>query len=476
MYIVLVCICIFFLYGNWVAGFSDVSKSDPTNEYRALWVDTWHHGIFDHSEVETLYNRCCQYNYNALFVEVRKVGDAFHCSDLEPKANEIDPSYDPLADLISLCHETSGGKPYIEVHAWLVAYRISLTSSNPAAHILSLHPEWIMQDINGNTSYGSSRYLDPGVPGVLQHNLNVALEIANKYDVDGIHYDYIRYPGQAWGYNPISVQRFNTIYNRTGTPARDDPDWMQFRRDQVTALVRQTYVHLRDKHPRMKLSAATIPWGTYTGDFTQSSAYRSVFQDWAGWMQEGILDINCPMIYRNPSNQSSFQGWVDFAASVKCGRHCVIGIGAYMNPVSNTIYQINLVRANTDTDGVVLFSYATTNNEGLTQDTAFQMLKDNVFQQPATIPVATWLTNPSDGIIAGYVTVNGEPADGAIVSIGEPVIRSIRADGNGFYAFLKLAPQNYSISVSYPGYPVQSKTAYASQGKVNWTNFEIASY
>ncbi|MCD6385511.1 hypothetical protein J7M23_06995, partial [Candidatus Sumerlaeota bacterium] len=66
---------------------------------------------------------------------------------------------------------------------------------------------------------------------------------------------------------------------------------------------------------------------------------------------------------------------------------------------------------------------------------AFQRLKDNVFQQRAPIPEATWLTNPSAGIIAGYGTVNGEPADGTIVSIGESVNRSMRLMGLVFTPF-----------------------------------------
>lgn len=446
-------------------------KSTPNNEYRALWVDTWHSGILNHNQAVTLVNRARNYNFNAIFAEVRKTGDAFFNSDLEPIATEIAADYDPLADLISLCHDTSGGKRYIEVHVWLVAYRISLSYSNPPAHILSLHPEWIMQDINGNTSYSGSIFIDPGVPGVLQHNLNIALEIASKYQVDGIHYDYIRYPGRTWGYNPISVQRFNQIYNRTGTPAATDPDWMQFRRDQVTALVRQTYVRLKDKHPGIKLSAATIPWGYYTGDFTQSDAYRTVFQDWAGWMREGILEINCPMVYSTDNNR--FQGWIDFAASVRYNRHSVIGIGNYMNSVANTITQINMVR-NTINNGVILFSYATTNNEGVPQDTFFQSLKEQVFSQPADIPEAPWLTNPTEGIIAGYVRINGNPADGAVVSIGAPANRSLRADATGFYAFVGLTEGNYSITVNYPGYSTQTKVAFAAPGKVNWTNFELA--
>jgi len=58
--------------------------------------------------------------------------------------------------------------------------------------------------------------------------------VLRHYDVDGTYFDYIRFAGNRWGYNPVSVSRFNSATGRTGQPAYNDSTWSQWRRDQVT--------------------------------------------------------------------------------------------------------------------------------------------------------------------------------------------------------------------------------------------------
>ena len=91
------------------------------------------------------------------------------------------------------------------------------------------------------------------------------LNLVREYDVDGLHLDYIRYPeradGQSWGYNETSIARFNARNGRTGRPPSNDPLWNQWRRDQVTALVRGIYLGALAIKPEVKISAAVIPWG-----------------------------------------------------------------------------------------------------------------------------------------------------------------------------------------------------------------------
>ncbi|MER3475276.1 MAG: hypothetical protein C4335_14940 [Armatimonadota bacterium] len=60
------------------------------------------------------------------------------------------------------------------------------------------------------------------------------LDVLRHYDVDGTYFDYIRFAGNRWGYNPVSVSRFNSATGRTGQPAYNDSTWSQWRRDQVT--------------------------------------------------------------------------------------------------------------------------------------------------------------------------------------------------------------------------------------------------
>src|SRR5207248_354985 len=160
------------------------------------------------------------------------------------------------------------------------------------------------------THDGEASKIDPGNPDAADWTFRVYLDVARHYDVDGIHFDFVRYgsgeDGKGrWGYNPVSVARFNARHGRSGQPKWDDPLWMQWRRDQVTALVRKVYAMAVSLKPKIQVSAATISWGDGPHDTpemsaeefwkTKSAAINRVFQDWRSWMKEGILDLNCLM-------------------------------------------------------------------------------------------------------------------------------------------------------------------------------------
>jgi uncharacterized lipoprotein YddW (UPF0748 family) len=232
-----------------------------TNEYRAFWVDAWGAGFRSSLEVNTLTNDLRKGKFNTVFPQVRRRGDAFYNSNLEPKNSSVSPgSFDPLADLIAKCGNTNFG-PKIEVHAWIVTYHIwQGTNQPPANHPLLLHTNWLLQDVNGNTLVGNEYTFDPGHPDVQRHTFNVAMDIITNYNVDGLNFDYIRYSDENQGYNPVAVARFNQRYGRTGQPAGSDADWKQFRRDQVTGLLRKVYLNAIAVKPNIKISADTITW------------------------------------------------------------------------------------------------------------------------------------------------------------------------------------------------------------------------
>lgn len=101
-------------------------------ELRGWWVDTFHAGLRNANEVAQLVAHARAGNFNALFVEVRKRGDAYYNSTFEPKAADVSPqSFDPLTELPRLAHDTSGGKQRLEVHAWIVTYNIWSSQNSP---------------------------------------------------------------------------------------------------------------------------------------------------------------------------------------------------------------------------------------------------------------------------------------------------------------------------------------------------------
>jgi uncharacterized lipoprotein YddW (UPF0748 family) len=452
-------------------------------EYRGLWVDAFSPGFHTPAEVEALVQTARDYNYNALFVEVRKMCDAYYDSHIEPKATDVKPQdFNPLDYLIDLCHDTSGGKQYIEVHAWLVAYRAKIKGYDipqwEPKHILLRHPEWVSRDYNGNNEFNDRQFLDQAIPGVIDYTTDVVMDIVKYYDVDGIQFDYIRYAeamvnkANAWGYHPIAIQRFNRLYNRTGIPEPGLPEWGAFRRQQLADQLRKVYANIKALKPYVKLSAATITWGG-VDDFKSSASYVNTLQDWVGWMEGHLLDLNCLMNYKREHDDqqgAQYRDWARLAAQTKNGRHAIIGQGAFMNSIEDSITQMKTVRKIHDLDGILTYCYATTNVDKKPPEEFFGTVKRTLFKRRAKIPEAKWLTKPKVGIVMGTVSAGGERIDGAAVEIDA---QRVRTDGTGFYAVFDLEPGRYQIRASMTGIGTAEDLVTIEAGKVAKLNMGL---
>src|SRR4030095_11293990 len=193
-------------------------SAGAAQEFRAMWADTFHAGMRNSGETTALIAAARAANCNAVVVEIRKRGDAYYRNGLEPVATDVAAGFDPLADLISKGHDTSGGNPRIEVHAWFVTYNIWNNQATPPSqptHPYNLHPELLSENNLGAKWDGGNYQFDQGHPSVQEHTYDVIMDVLTRYDVDGIHFDYIRYSDggssanyQPWGYNPVSVARF----------------------------------------------------------------------------------------------------------------------------------------------------------------------------------------------------------------------------------------------------------------------------
>ena len=122
------------------------------------------------------------------------------------------------------------------------------------------------------------------------------VELAKK-GVDGVHFDYIRYPDRSHCFCAGCRQRFEAMAGGTVTnwPAAVRTDerirrlWQDFRTSNVTAVVREVSRRVRAETPGVKVSAAV-----FTNAETSPS---NVGQDWPSWCREGLLDFVCPMDY-----------------------------------------------------------------------------------------------------------------------------------------------------------------------------------
>jgi uncharacterized lipoprotein YddW (UPF0748 family) len=455
-------------------------------EYRALWVDVFHDGLRTPQEVDTMLATARSANINTLFVQMRKACDAYYNSRVEPKNPAVQDGFDPLAYLLERAHDTAGGKQRLEVHAWLVTYRARMPHDDlwrDPRHVYQRHPEWLSRTVDGgledrNSSDNAGRQiLDPGVPDVIDYNLDVVRDIIARYPVDGIQFDYFRYPdcegaGNVWGYNKTAVERFNRLCGRSGKPAPDDPLWTEFRRMQVEQLVRKVSAHVRLWRPQVKVGAALISYGSVAKGFEASDPYRKVMQDWPRMAAEGWLDLMVPMNYKREhiADQARWhREWAAFLGETAraTGRFGVNGIdGETLNSLQGILAQAQATRDLPGIAGLAHYCYAETRREarGVPDTPFFNTLKEQLYAGRAAVPEATWLTRPADGIVKGIVTRGRQRDDGARLRIGG---RETLTDGTGFYAFARLKPGKHTVELlDAAGKPAVSREVEVAAGQV----------
>lgn len=465
------------------------SPGDP--EFRGFWVDAWGAGAMNQTQVNTLLGtvgsassrgQIRDANCNAVVLQVRRNCDANYPSSMgEPYMSGLTPSnFNAVQACINAAHDTTGGKQRIEVHAWIVTFRTSGGSvynahnDTPTGSLTNLDNYWPSRTEAGAET--DDYAFDPGHPLAEDYTVNVAMDLVNNFDIDGIHFDYIRFTASNQGYNPTSVARYNTRYGLTGQPSSSDEQWKQWRRDQVTAVVRKVYAKVQASKPNVKVSGSFVTWNPSPGSSTRSAfqgtrPYYDVYSDWDAWMQEGIVDMGIPMTYYNyASLPNDWTRWMNFMKDHKGARHIYVGPGIYLNSLSNAILEIQQTRDQSPNgnyaQGWCGYSYRTPYSGGTWAGFSPTLLSQ-VTSTPAAVPAMSWKTSPTKGHISGTVTyVDGSWADGAIVSINGPTMRSMYVDGTGFYAFIDVPPGNYTITARKTGYADAVTTANVAIGSV----------
>ncbi len=433
------------------------SEEVETPEYRGLWVDSWGEGFKTESQINQLIEQAGTSGFNILLPQIRKRGEVYFNSSLEPRAAELADDFDPLRVLIE---KARAADPPLQVHPWVVMYPVwnnFRRAPDSPKHVFSRHPDWLTLNREGGAWDGGGYNLDPGHPGVQQHLYDVVMEILRDYEVDGIHLDYIRYRGPEWGYNETSVERFKRIHERTGVPFHNDELWEQFRREQVTALVRRIYAGAAAIRPEAAVSAATITWAPgpeSTRHWTRTAAYGRVFQEWPEWMNEGILDLNMPMAYFDLNRYGlAWQRWTSYIKDHEHNRHTAIGIGFFTNSIRSSLLQIIDARqagpGGGTVEGVAGFSSRSTNNENRPSWALFYALRAGEeglpapFANPAPVPVMPWKTAPT----LGHVHASFSPDDdGRPFRLrGDGFLRNTVADSAGNVIFVNLPEGEYEL-------------------------------
>lgn len=445
-----------------------VLTTAQAGEFRSVLVDAWYwgsgYGIVNPAATQDTVNRVKAWNCNVVLMQVRKRSDAYYSSALEPRGTDPspDPGYDPLADMVAKAHAAG-----LEVHTWMVPYRVWTTAAPPPhstpEHVYYLHPEWFSRYSNGDILYdGRYTSLDPGVPAVEDYLEGVFVDMVQRYDIDGVLLDYIRYYSTDWGYNPTAVARFNAEYGRTGTPSSTDAVWCQWRRDQVSNLVKRLYLEIKAVKPHVKVGA--LVWKT------AASGYSDVLQDWDRWMANHWLDYASPMNYTS-DNPTFHTNSLDSLAR-GYGHHVYMGVDGEMNTVSGSTWQIQDARA-AGFPGMHLYSYAACNSGTPDQEALKNALLAGPYPTQAAVPAMAWLTSPTKGYLKGFIRDAGTaPIYPATVTVLGPGTTT-KNSGTGFYGFSEVAPGDYTVRVESPGCLTAERSVTITAGHVSSLDFSL---
>ncbi len=445
--------------------FTSVVHAD---EMRALWVDAFGNGFLNSSQVTQLVSDCRTYNFNAVIVQVRRRADAFYipqAPNLDPRTTALAANYDALQEIINQCNT---GSPRIEVHVWAPANLVwSDTTKSPpqASHVFNTHPEYLTQTSGGVNQFAEGYFLDPGNPDAMTWNYNMAKDIVSRYDIDGFHWDYIRYPQQDSGYNPVAIARYNAEFGLTGQPSPSSSQFSTWRRRQVTDFVRSINADLLAIRPSLMTSASVFG--------SRSDALNARFQDWSAWNNEGIIDIAFPMIY-SADNTNVFIPRMNDAFNNQGVRRIYVGLGAYLNVKENTVTQLNLVR-NKGFLGSSFFSYRTPNVGTVDQADTFEYIRSNYQPTWQDTPALPWMATPTKGLVKGTVTRQdgGDPLYNATVNLTGSTNRTQRSEAHGKFALFEVTPGTYNVFASSGGALSSTSTVTVAAGGIYTVDMTI---
>ncbi len=319
---------------------------------------------------------------NAAFLQVRSRGDAWYTSSLEPMA--VKAELDPLR----ACVDAANGD--YRVHAWVNMNLVADATRLPSdpQHVVRAHPEWlcIPESLIGRAAMNAPRspeflaelgrfcagrkneyeglFADPAVPEYRSYVAAIVADIARRYPIAGVHFDYIRYANPTSGVAASSLRAFEAQVNlevdvaqASEMRARRSKDplayvkrfpkaYLQFRQNAVSEMVKECATRAREVSPDIVVSAAVF------ADIPDARAGRA--QDWPKWLADGVIDAAAPMIYTKDPND--FTRKLKAAVAAKGPGKIWAGIGAWLLTPAETSRRIEVARG-AEASGFVLFSH-----------------------------------------------------------------------------------------------------------------------
>lgn len=301
---------------------------NPKREFRGAWMhvifqDQYHNQSTEQNKayLRDQLDKLKDAGVNAVIFQIRPQADALYPSEIEPWSRFLtdngappEPFWDPLRFMIDESHARG-----MELHAWLNPYRVTSAKTQvlPPNHIYHKHPEWFLR-------YDDKLYFDPGLPESREFITDVVMDIVNRYDVDGIHFDDYFYP------YPVKGKEFPDAdsYARYG----DGMDLGDWRRRNVDLLIEGLHEKLRAAKPWVIFGISPFGiWRNKTNDPRGSDTnglqnYDALYADVLLWAHNGWIDYLLPQLYWELDHKvAPYLVLVDWWDKNAEGRHMFIG-------------------------------------------------------------------------------------------------------------------------------------------------------
>jgi uncharacterized lipoprotein YddW (UPF0748 family) len=320
--------------------FATAQKPLP-GEFRAFWC----HSAFGVKGMswDAAIQRLAENGLNAILPNMLWGGLAYYPSSVLPVASEVAVQGDQIAQCLAACRKYG-----VKMYVWKVNWN---SSHAPKEFLDRMRAEGRLQ----RDSHGKEEpWLCPSHLDNQRMEIDSMVEIVKRYDVDGIHFDYIRYPDADHCYCDGCRERFVKATGATITqwPAdvlKGGPHlqaWLDWRRSNITRVVKTVSEQAHALKPKIQVSAAVFPNWAIDRD--------NIGQDWSLWCQQGYLDFVCPMDYT--ASDAQLDNWVKQQKAWAGPVPYYPGIGAWVLTPDRVIGQIQITRKH-DTKGFVIFNY-----------------------------------------------------------------------------------------------------------------------
>jgi uncharacterized lipoprotein YddW (UPF0748 family) len=285
--------------------------------------------------------------FNTVFVRLSSGGAAYYPSKVMPAVRDSGNQ----ARIWSEAAKRHG----ISMHAWHVCFMMHNAPQSEMTKVIKRGEA--MMDYKGKVlrpSYGAV-VRAPAGETTLDFEKAAMLELATQFGLDGVQFDYIRYPIYSADYSPAARRRFE---EETGQKVKNWPsdvrkgaraaEYQRWKQRVVTEIVRDVSKSVRAASPDTQISAAV---------WCNPAIGRDEFgQDWPTWVHQGYLDFVCPMSYTK--SETMLRKWTRIQKQVVGGRVPIYpGLGVYMlTKPSQLNRQISIVHEE-GMPGYVLYNF-----------------------------------------------------------------------------------------------------------------------